>query len=401
MDLKKFVDRYNDLTSLFLQKFGEEAPDKNIVFSPFSIFSLLSILSDATNGATRREVQDLLYGNLPRQRFPEQLKVVREKLTRKEDYSSWLDYEDPYHGKPILDRNEHLNTANAIFVIEKYKDSILSGFRKHFNEAYNGGLFSSPDLREAVKNWSLEATREMLPLLEEIVKSNSLLAMINTVFFQAMWQYPYEGRQIRKDVFHNADCTDSKAVMLYGGGDSFVENDLAIGFVKEFQQCGYSFMALLPKAKGQEALHAVLNSVDFSGLMDQQRHVILHSKMPEFKLSFRVELNEMMKSLGIQKAFSGEEADFSSMSTIPLVADQMVHQAKIEVDRNGARAAAAPALPEPHVSPFSFFTMARIMSGSKEAAVAQAVGKQTALMLSLMPRWSASSSCLRRPWGRR
>ena len=30
MDLKKFVDRYNDLTSLFLQKFGEEAQDKNI-----------------------------------------------------------------------------------------------------------------------------------------------------------------------------------------------------------------------------------------------------------------------------------------------------------------------------------------------------------------------------------
>ena len=167
---------------------------------------------------------------------------------------------------------------------------------------------------------------------------------------------------IRKGVFHNADCTDSKAVMLYGGGDSFVENDLAIGFVKEFQQCGYSFMALLPKAKGQEALHAVMNSVDFSGLMDQQRHVILHSKMPEFKLSFRVELNEMMKSLGIQKAFSGEEADFSSMSTIPLVADQMVHQAKIEVDRNGARAAAAPALPEPQVSPFSFFRSASASS---------------------------------------
>ena len=49
MDLGKFVDRYNDLASLFLQKFGEEAQDKNIVFSPFSIISLLSILSDATD----------------------------------------------------------------------------------------------------------------------------------------------------------------------------------------------------------------------------------------------------------------------------------------------------------------------------------------------------------------
>ena len=183
-----------------------------------------------------------------------------------------------------------------------------------------------------------------MPLLEDIAKSDSLLAMMNTVFFKAMWQYPYEGRQIRKGVFHNADGTDSKAVMLYNGGDSFVENDLAAGFVQRFQRCGYSFMALLAKAKGQKALHAVMNSVDFPDLMNRRRHVILHCKMPEFSLSFRAELNEMMKSLGIRKAFSREEADFSSMSAIPLAVDQVVHQAKIEVDRNGARAAAGTAL---------------------------------------------------------
>ena len=39
------------------------------------------------------------------------------------------------------------------------------------------------------------------------------------------------------------------------------------------------------------------------------------------------------------------------------------------------------------------------ISLSKEAAVALAAGKQTALMLSLTPRWSTCSSCLRRPWG--
>ena len=36
---------------------------------------------------------------------------------------------------------------------------------------------------------------------------------------------------------------------------------------------------------------------------------------------------------------------------------------------------------------------------SKDAAVAQPAGKHTASMLSFTPRWSAPSSCLRRPWG--
>ena len=344
MDLKDFMGRYNDLTGLLLRKFGEEAQNQNLVFSPFSVLSLLSILADATGEAAGREVQDLLYGSLPHQGFPEQLKAAREELTHKENYSVLLDYEDPYFGKPILDLTDNLNTANAIFIMEKYKDSVLPAFRKHFNEIYHGGLFSSPDLPEALKNRLQEATREMLPLLEEIVKSNSLLAMINTVFFKAMWQYPYEGRQIRNGVFHNADHTDSRVVMLYDGGGDFVENDKVTGFVKDFQQCGYSFMALLPKAKGPEALHAAMDSVDFADLMSHQRHVILHSKMPEFKASFCAELSEMLKSLGIRKAFNPEEADFSPMATIPLVADQMIHQAKIEVDRNGARAAVATVL---------------------------------------------------------
>ena len=36
---------------------------------------------------------------------------------------------------------------------------------------------------------------------------------------------------------------------------------------------------------------------------------------------------------------------------------------------------------------------------SKDEAVAHPAGKQTALMLSLTPRWSPVSSCLRSPWG--
>ena len=122
VDLKDFMGRYNDLTGLFLRKFGEEAQNRNIVFSPFSVLSLLSILADATGGAASREVQDLLYGSLPHQGFPEQLKAAREKLTHKENFFGLLDYEDPHFGKPILDLNDNLNTANAIFIMEKYQE---------------------------------------------------------------------------------------------------------------------------------------------------------------------------------------------------------------------------------------------------------------------------------------
>ena len=98
MNRKEFIDRYNDLTRFFLQGFAKGKKVENIAFSPFSILSMLSILADATAGSSRQEVLNLLYGDVKQQDFPEQLKTVREVLTKEKDYSSWLGYEDPYYG---------------------------------------------------------------------------------------------------------------------------------------------------------------------------------------------------------------------------------------------------------------------------------------------------------------
>ena len=337
MNQKEFLDRYNDLTGIFLRKFRNDAGEGNLVYSPFSIISLLAILADATAGAIQQEVLNLMYGDLPHEGFPGQLKAARKELARR---NSWL-YDDPCHDRPAPGRRDQLCTANAVFVRESLKEFIQPCFEKHLNDTYDGELFSSPDLKTAMRKWSAKGLREMLPLLEEIVKSQHLLAMINTVFFQAMWCSPYGGRNVREGIFHNADHSDSKVTMLYGGGDGYVENEFATGFLKDFQQCNYTFMALLPRKKGPEALCDVINNTDFSALMECPNYrTILHTKMPEFKVSFRTVLNETLKSLGIQEAFT-LQADFSPMAAVPLMVDQIIHQAKIEVDRNGARASAA------------------------------------------------------------
>lgn len=230
---KEFIDRYNDLTGVFLRKFGNEVQDGNIVFSPFSILSLLSIMADATDGSTRQEIMNLLYGDVLQQDFPGQLKAVREVLTRKSSLADAIYRLDPDNDL-IPDRSEHLETANAVIVKQEYSDAIRPEFKEHLSNLYHGILLSSPDLTEAMKNRTPESVREMLPLLENIIDSDSILAMINTVFFHAMWQYPYGGRNVREGAFHNADHTDSKVTMLYGGGGGFVENDFATGFPAVF-----------------------------------------------------------------------------------------------------------------------------------------------------------------------
>ena len=55
--------------------------------------------------------------------------------------------------------------------------------------------------------------------------------------------------------------------------------------------------------------------------------------------------------------------------------------------------------PRPRASSPSASPMSRASSGFHVAATAEAVGKQVAFSDSAIPRWSASPSCRRTPWG--
>ena len=180
--------------------------------------------------------------------------------------------------------------------------------------------------------------------MEETLRQDGVLSMINTVDFDAMWRVPYEEEDIQEGVFHNGDGTVSRTEMLYGCEDTLIENDFLTGFVKDFQQCAYSFMALLPVEEGPEALQEVIRIFDFRDLMYKRRRCIVHTVMPEFAFSFREDLKPVCNALGIRDVFNPERADFSSMAGMPLFAEQMIHQAKIEVNRYGAKASAASAM---------------------------------------------------------
>ncbi len=98
-------------------------------------------------------------------------------------------------------------------------------------------------------------------------------------------------------------------------------------------------MALLPKKEGEKALREAAEKADFANLFAKRRFAQVNVTMPEFTYSFNEDLTSFCKTLGIREAFS-DHADFLPMSTEWLEVDQIIHKARIEVDRKGTRAAA-------------------------------------------------------------
>ena len=72
-----------------------------------------------------------------------------------------------------------------------------------------------------------------------------MLYLINALTFDGKWQSPYKDYQVGDADFTAADGSVQTAEMMYGTEYTYLENDLATGFVKPYAD-GYSFVALLP-----------------------------------------------------------------------------------------------------------------------------------------------------------
>ncbi len=341
---KEFSIWYREMTHQLLEIFTKEKEGENIVFSPFSILSMLSVLADASAGKTREQILQALNGWMPLKGIPEKLRNARKEMA-KIDFKNITLYENPFGTKPVTpDYGSHLHTENAAFVRADYLTAIRPQFLRYFRETYNGQLFGAYDVDAALDAWIEETTEGYLEqpktTPQTTTNSQTAMALVNTIFFEAMWLNPYKNKEVKKRVFYNCDNTRAKVNMMYGSENAYIETKQATGFVKYFQQCDYAFVALLPKQKGPEALNILAETADFSFLMRTANYQTVHTVMPEFTVEFDEDLKHPFTALGITEALT-PDADFSNLATEKLPASKMIHRAKIEINRNGAKAAVA------------------------------------------------------------
>ena len=73
------------------------------------------------------------------------------------------------------------------------------------------------------------------------------------------------------------------------------------------------------------------------------KNAFIDISLPKFKTEFSMSLNDILKLLGMNKAFTSD-ADFSKMSDVSLMISNIIHKTYIDVDEEGTEAAAATAV---------------------------------------------------------
>jgi serpin B len=100
--------------------------------------------------------------------------------------------------------------------------------------------------------------------------------------------------------------------------------------------------------KGDQTPESVVSLLEKRGLGSLEEHLTyanVQLALPRFEARFGDSLTQALQGLGMTRAFSKDQADFSGMATAkPLWISDVVHEAVLDVNEKGVEAAAGTAV---------------------------------------------------------
>ena len=219
------------------------------------------------------------------------------------------------------------------------EDSINPAYAARLRCQFGGKLFTSSDMISDLNNWVKKNTSGMIDKIADDSMRDVPACLMNAISYEGKWSDHYIRDDITYRKFHNSDGTTKETSMLKISEREYIENDSYTGFVKPYKNAEFSFMALLPKKTSPAGMWIALHKTDFTGAFKSRTKEKVFALLPEFKYSFNVDLISYCKEFGIHELFS-DYADFSPLSSKTLKISALLHKSRIEVNRNGTKAAA-------------------------------------------------------------
>ncbi len=168
--------------------------------------------------------------------------------------------------------------------------------------------------------------------------------MINAIVFEAEWERIYTEYDIREGFFTALDGSQQKAEFMHSEESAYLDDGRAIGFIKPYAGNLYSFAALLPNEGVDLGDYiAGLSGNGFLETIAGAQSTPVAATLPKFSYDYRIKMNEALKIMGMPRAFSPWEADFSKLgrsSRGNIFIGEVLHKTFIRVDERGTKAGA-------------------------------------------------------------
>jgi serpin B len=219
---------------------------------------------------------------------------------------------------------------------------------------YAAEVFKGASLDD-LNGWVARKTEGKISRMLDQIDPGSAAIILSAVYFKARWASVFDPKLTRDDAFNLTRLQKvDVALMNQTAGFSLVSRGGYRAIRLNYQVPELGLVIVLPDdIEGVDAVARRLGANElselFAALRDGQAKKPVALTLPRFKAEYRVDLTAPFRQAGIQKAFDANSADFSGMTGRPAGEDrvhigQIVHRAVIEVAEESTEAAAATAV---------------------------------------------------------
>ena len=276
----------------------------NYVVSPYSAQVALSMAMNGAADSTFIQMRDVLgYNGMDM----EDINSYNKKLIEGLDCVA----EDT---RVTLANSLWLNNNNFrnpfVEVLPEYKISMLENYDAEV-EVLD---FSSPSALKYINRWCSSKTNSLIGKVVDELNPYSVVMLINTVYFKAPWDEPFEKKNNFKDSFYPSAGDIQTVEYMYDNFDSgYYGNDkYEIVFRNYGKTEKYSFYVVLPReGVAPEDCIEELKTVIWEKRSMETAEVKLY--IPKFKVENNASIIPALISMGMTEPFRND-ADFSNLA---------------------------------------------------------------------------------------
>lgn len=303
----------------------------NIVLSPLSIKTAVSMLYMGATGMTEAEMQNAFHLGENTTGFHKRA-GARLGIIEKDS------------------ANTVVSLANGLWVEKDYQ--VNQEFIKEIKEHYSANLsevsFQSAAERtkavEEINQWISNATRDKI---KNLISGDALtpltrMVLVNAIYFKSNWRHLFNENNNTREPFTTLNGEGKKATFMNQNQHlkMLKRNDFTM-LEMPYSHEQYSMLFFLPDHdKDPSTVLSGFKPFVIDSLLNQQPTYV-NLKLPKFKIEYKSTLNNTLKSMGMEKAFSND-AGFQKISAVnELKVTDVLHGAFIEVNEQGTEAAGA------------------------------------------------------------
>jgi len=347
-----FSKTLTEITGKLHKRAVEAAPGgRNVVLSPFSISVSLGMSLLGARENTEAELQRFTMWRWDEPTEPDVHNVMRKMILKATDA-----------------KKSQFNMTNGMFLDQDYK--VGSEYSRELTENYrveqeSKDFQNSPsEALESINEWIEERTdlEEVLP--EGAITADTKIALVNVVNFMGKWDVAFEKETKELPFYPDFDketamqveflVKNKMPVLIYRGYRSNLANRgtfVAIPYKTAAGDPTSYFVVGRPNSK--QDLDYINNNL--GSVLSELKHVDtypngnwgsvkLDIKMPKFDVSQDLDVKEVLKKEGVRDLFDMNNCDLSGITggvQNGLYVSDYLHKARVQVDAEGTKAAAA------------------------------------------------------------